>query len=78
MNILITFAGRRVELVKEFLEKAKFLTESCEVFTTYPNSILSEACLVLDRLIKTPKVTDFFDRAFVQPFGLEACSEANH
>jgi len=58
VNILITSAGRRVELVQEFIEKAKFLSESSKVFTTDFNPDLSAACQVADRSIKSPKVTD--------------------
>ena len=65
MNILITSAGRRVELVQEFIEKAKFLSESSKVFTTDFNPDLSAACQVADRSIKSPNVTDPSARAFV-------------
>ncbi len=73
MNILITSAGRRVELVQEFIEKAKLLSQSCEVFTSDLNPSLSAACQVSDRSFKSPKVTD----ASYPDFLLKICKDNN-
>lgn len=58
MNILITSAGRRVELVQEFKEKLNEILPGHKVFTTDLKPHLSAACQVSDRLFKAPRVTD--------------------
>ena len=58
MNILITSVGRRVELVQEFIKKAKLLCKTTKIFTTDLNPALSAACQVSDYSFKSPSVTD--------------------
>ncbi len=58
MNILITSVGRRVELVQEFIKKAKFLSKTTKIFTTDLNPALSAACQVSDYSFKSPSVMD--------------------
>lgn len=58
MNILITSAGRRVELVQEFQEELCKILPSSKVFTTDLNPHLSAACQVSDRTFEAPRVND--------------------
>ena len=57
-NILITSAGRRVSLVKNFQETLKKFNPKGKVFTTDMNPTLSSACQVSDGYLKVPRVTD--------------------
>lgn len=57
-NILITSAGRRVSLVKNFQETLKQFNKKGKVFTTDMNPALSSACQVSDGYMKVPRVTD--------------------
>jgi carbamoyl-phosphate synthase large subunit len=57
-NILITSAGRRVSLVKNFQDTLKEFNPESKVYTTDMNPILSSACQVSDGYIKVPRVTD--------------------
>ena len=58
MNILITSAGRRVELVKEFKERLELLSPESLVFTTDLCPDYSAACHVSDASFVAPRVTD--------------------
>lgn len=57
-NILITSAGRRVSLVKNFQNSLKKFNQKGEVYTTDMDPILSSACQVSDGFLKVPRVTD--------------------
>ncbi|MEA1953172.1 MAG: ATP-grasp domain-containing protein [Campylobacterota bacterium] len=57
-NILITSAGRRVSLVKNFQDTLKKFNPNGKVFTTDMNPFLSSACQVSDGYLKVPRVTD--------------------
>lgn len=57
-NILITSAGRRVSLVKNFQETLKKFNADGEVFTTDMNPHLSPACQISDGFLEVPRVTD--------------------
>lgn len=57
-NILITSAGRRVSLVKNFQETLKTFNKQGKVFTVDMLPELSSACQVSDGYIKVPRVTD--------------------
>ncbi len=57
-NILITSAGRRVSLVKNFQETLKNFNKNGKVFTTDMNPVLSSACQVSDGFLEVPRVTD--------------------
>lgn len=57
-NILITSAGRRVSLVKNFQDTLKEFNSEGKVYTTDINPILSSACQISDGYIKVPRVTE--------------------
>lgn len=57
-NILITSAGRRVSLVKNFQDTLKKFNLDGKVFTTDMNPELSSACHISDGYLKVPRVTD--------------------
>lgn len=57
-NILITSAGRRVSLVKNFQDTLKRFNPDGKVYTTDMNPILSSACQISDGYFKVPRVTD--------------------
>ena len=57
-NILITSAGRRVSLVKNFQNTLKKFNPDGKVYTTHMNPILSSACQVSNGYLKVPRVTD--------------------
>jgi len=56
-NILITSAGRRVELVNSFKIESGKLDRKLKVFCTDLNPELSSACQVADLYFRAPKVT---------------------
>lgn len=56
-NILITSAGKRVELVKEFIETAADFDADAKVFTTELNPALAPAAYVSHGCFKVPRVT---------------------
>jgi carbamoyl-phosphate synthase large subunit len=56
-NILITSAGRRVELVDSFKTESIKLDERLKVFCADLNPELSSACQVADLYFRAPKVT---------------------
>lgn len=56
-NILITSAGKRVELVKEFKETAARLDKNIKVYTTELNPDLAPAAYVSDGCQKVSRVT---------------------
>ncbi len=62
-NILITSAGRRVSLVKNFQKSLGRYNPDAKVFCIDANPRLSPACQVADRFEKSPEVDDpsFFD-----------------
>jgi carbamoyl-phosphate synthase large subunit len=66
INILITSAGRRVSLVKNFQKHAK-------VYTCDANPHLSSACQVSDGFFKVPKVTESTYKKYL----FEICKEKN-
>ncbi|MCU0363262.1 MAG: ATP-grasp domain-containing protein [Bacteroidales bacterium] len=71
MNILITSAGRRVSLVREFMTEIKALTGEGKVFTADMNPMLSSACQVSDGAFRVPHASsDGFGREL-----LRICSE---
>ncbi len=55
-NVLITSAGRRVSLVRDFKKELNLLYKG-NVYTTDMNPELSSACNVSDKYFKVPKVT---------------------
>jgi carbamoyl-phosphate synthase large subunit len=57
-NILITSAGRRVSLVKNFQDTLKEFNPNGKVYTTDMNPDLSSACHISDGYLKVPRVTD--------------------
>jgi carbamoyl-phosphate synthase large subunit len=57
-NILITSAGRRVSLVKNFQQTLKEFYPTGQVFTTDLEPMLSSACQISDGFLKVPRVTD--------------------
>ena len=57
-NILITSAGRRVELVKSFKIESGELDRKPKVFCTDLNPELSSACQVADLCFRAPRVTN--------------------
>ena len=56
-NILITSAGRRVELVNSFQIESRKLNRKLKVFCTDLNPELSSACQVADLYFRAPRVT---------------------
>ena len=57
-NILITSAGQRVSLVREFQKELKIIYPQSKVSTTDMNPHLSAACNVSDSFFKVNRVTD--------------------
>ncbi len=57
-NILITSAGRRVSLVRNFQDTLKQFNKDGKVFTTDMNPNLSSACQISDGFLKVPRVND--------------------
>ena len=58
-NILVTSAGKRVELVKAIKNTVSdILGPDVKVFTTDMNPIMAPAGYVSDKCIKVPRVTD--------------------
>lgn len=57
-NVLITSAGRRVELLNAFLEAASDLGRKSAVFAADLNPSLSSVCQVVDRFFALPRVTE--------------------
>ena len=57
-NILITSAGRRVELVQAFQFELKIFFYEAKVFTTDLSPDLSSACQIADSYWAVPRVTD--------------------
>lgn len=57
-NILITSAGRRVELVQAFQEQALALNSDSKVFAIDLQPKLSAACKIADHYDQCPRVTD--------------------
>ncbi|MBS9768365.1 MAG: ATP-grasp domain-containing protein [Flavobacteriaceae bacterium] len=57
-NILITSAGRRVSLVKSFIEEINKLSINTKVFCTDLEPTLSSACLVADDSFQVARVTE--------------------
>jgi carbamoyl-phosphate synthase large subunit len=70
-NILITSAGRRVSLVKNFQESLKKFNSNGKVFTIDLNPKLSSACRVSDRFQQAPRVTDSGYIEFLKNFSIE-------
>ena len=58
MNILITSAGRRVELVRAFQAELKKKFPLSKVYTAEANPDWSSACRVSDEYFKIPRVDD--------------------
>jgi len=57
-NILITSAGRRLELVQAFQQELKRIIPNAVVYATDMHPILSSACQVADGSFSVPRVTD--------------------
>lgn len=57
-NILITSAGRRVSLVKNFQNTLKKFNSNGRVYTVDLNPYMSSACQISDGYRQVPKVTD--------------------
>lgn len=57
-NILITSAGKRVELVREFQETVRSFMPNSKVFATELNPLLAPATYICDFCFKVPRVTD--------------------
>ena len=66
MNILITSAGKRVSLVKEFQQELKSLFPQGKVLVTELNPLMSPAAQIADGVFKVPRVTeaDYIDKLF--------------
>jgi len=58
MNILITSAGRRVSLVREFKKELIEHFPEGRIYTVDMNPVLSPACQISDGFFKVPRVTD--------------------
>lgn len=58
MNILITSAGRRVSLVREFQKELKFKYPDGKVFCADMNPFLSPACQIADGFFQVPSALD--------------------
>ena len=70
-NILITSAGRRVELLKAFQAQRDRILPHGLVHATDTNSEFSAACQLADRNSKSPRASDISYRDFL----LEYCAE---
>ena len=57
-NILITSAGRRVSLVREFQKELKSFFPNDKVFTADANPNFSSACQISDKYFKVPMISD--------------------
>lgn len=57
-NVLLTSAGRRVELLQAFQEDAAELSLEIAVFAADLNPALSSACCAADSFFQLPRVTD--------------------
>lgn len=57
-NILVTSAGRRVELVQAFIEQSSVLLTDSHVHATDLNPGLSAACQIAHQHTSSPRVTD--------------------
>ena len=57
-NILITSAGKRVTLTKQFQETLRRFYPEAKVFTTDMNPAMAPAGIVSDGCIAVPRVTD--------------------
>lgn len=57
-NVLLTSAGRRVELLQAFLEDAAALSHEISVFAADLKPALSSACRAADDFFTLPRVTD--------------------
>jgi carbamoyl-phosphate synthase large subunit len=57
-NVIITSAGRRVELVKSFQNELRNIFKNAKIFTTDINPLLSAACIASDGFFKTPHVNN--------------------
>jgi len=57
-NILITSAGRRVELVRAFQSEVKKLFPYSKVYTAEANPEWSSACRISDGFFTIPRVDD--------------------
>lgn len=62
-NILITSAGKRVELLKEFKKELKLHYPQAKIFTVDLNPIMAPACHLSDKSFPVPRVTsaDYID-----------------
>jgi carbamoyl-phosphate synthase large subunit len=58
MNIIVTSAGRRVSLVREFQHELKSRKSNGKVYTCDSNPDLSSACQVSDGFFKVPSVSN--------------------
>ena len=56
-NILITSAGKRVELLKEFKNELNSLLHDGKIFAVDLNPFMSPACHIADASFKVPRVT---------------------
>jgi len=70
-NILITSAGRRVSLVKNFQKTLKEFNKSSKVIAIDCNPTLSSACYEADEFYIAPRVTEPFYREFLLNFCIE-------
>lgn len=57
-NILISSAGRRVSLVKEFMFELKSFFPTAKVFTSDANPEMSAACQISDFFFTVPRIDD--------------------
>jgi len=64
MNVLITSAGRRVSLVRAFIEELRKLDYSARVFAADMNPVESSACHAAAGFFQVPRLSepDYFDR----------------
>jgi len=70
-NILITSAGRRVSLIKNFQESLKKFNSNGLVFAIDLNPKLSSACQIADDFEKAPRVTDKNYIEFLKEFSIK-------
>ncbi len=71
MNILLTSAGRRVSLVRDFKTELKKVFPSSFVYATDMKPELSSACRASDKYFAVPRVTD---KTYIQKL-LDICLE---
>ena len=67
-NILILSAGRRVSLVKAFMQSASQYSPDIKIMTGEANPYLSSACQISHGSVKTPRINDVEFIPFIQHY----------